>query len=109
MSDKEKRNPEINGNKYHVIIVQTKRRQCVSVHRHKSYRTKYNRSNVITTLKEWKGSWLWFGADRSSPVEKLIQQTLNEAVCIREDKIERQDKYETRIDSAIENIAEVHE
>lgn len=108
MVDKEKRNPEINGNKYHVTIAQSKRRQRVSVYEYKSFGG-YHESNAIVTNKEWKGTILWFGADQSSPVEEVVRETLNEAVCIRENKLEQQEEYGNRISRAIDSVGEVHE
>lgn len=104
---KETRNITINGNDYHVTIEEKSWRQRVSVYE-KSY-GRYRKGDAILTNKESKGRLFWFGKDTSSPIDQLIRETLNEAVCIRENKIEKQKEYENKIESAIENVAEIHE
>lgn len=107
MVSKEKRDETINGNKYHITIAESKRRWRVSVYRYSSL-GRYNKSDAIVTNRSWRGSWLWFGHDPTN-IESLIQETVNEAVCIREDKLEKQHEYENRINDAIGQVKDIHE
>jgi len=108
----EKRYPTINGNDYYVKIVETKRRKRVSVYNDDGYgrhhRSTFGGNYIVETVKR-RGRLLWFGKDSTPPIEKMVQSTLNEAVCIREDKQAEQNHFEDKIGQAIDNVEEVHD
>jgi hypothetical protein len=108
----EERYPTINGNKYYVKVVETSRKKRVTVYnkdKHsKFYKGGSQKNYIVNNVK--KKSRLWhFGKDTTPPLEEMIQETLNEAVCIREDKEEEKDRLEHKIERAISNVEEVHE
>jgi len=108
----EKRYSTINGNTYRVKIVKTSRKKRVTVYNNDKYRRFYKGgelSNYITTNVQKRGRFWYFGTDTTPPIEEMIRETLNEAVCIREDKEQQQDKFEDKIEDAISNVEEAHE
>lgn len=107
----EKKYPTINGNKYYVKIVETHRKKRVTVYNaddNVNYYIRGSGKNYIVNNKKWRGWLLWFGADPTPSLEEMIQTTLNEAVCIRENKEEEMEQFESRIDSTITDVKEVH-
>lgn len=108
----EKRYPTINGREYYVKIVETARRKRVTVYnadRNSRYRVRGADKNYIVNREKWRGRWLWFGRDSTLPIEEMVQNVLNEAVCIREDKEEEEEEYQEKINRAISTIGELHE
>jgi hypothetical protein len=109
----EKQHPTINGNDYYVKIVKTKWRKRVSVYNDDGIFNDHRRSltggTYITETVKLRGRFLWFGKDTTPSIEKMVQSTLNEAVCIREDKQEQQERFENKIQKAISSVEEVHE
>lgn len=50
----------------------------------------------------------WFNLSGKT-IEQLIQETLNDAVCKREDKIDEKEEYSQRINRAVAEVKEAHE
>jgi len=107
----EKQYPTINGNDYYVKIVVNNRKKRVSVYNDDGF-GRHHRSmwggNYITEDARHRGFFFGLGPDNTPPIETMIQETLNEAVCIRENKQEQADEFESKISQAIENVEEVH-
>ena len=101
MVDKEKRDVSINRNAYHITIAESWCRWRVSVYE-KTFGL-YHKSDAICTNTSWKG------IINKTNVEKLVQQTLNEAVCIHEQKIDMQKRFESKINQSIEQVKQAHE
>jgi len=49
----------------------------------------------------------WFNRSNKT-IETLVKEAVNEAVCKRENKIERKEEYDERIEGAIDTVKEVH-
>jgi len=49
----------------------------------------------------------WFHRS-GMPIERLIQEAVNEAVCRREEKLEKKEEYNRRITDAVSRAGEVH-
>jgi len=108
----EKRYPTINGNDYYVKIVEKKRKKRVSVYNDDGF-GRHHRSirggNCIVEDARHRGFFFGLGPDNTPPIEKMVQETLNEAVCIREDKQDEQNRFEDKIERAVCNVEEAHE
>lgn len=108
----EKRYPKINGRKYYVKVVETNRKKRVTVYnkdKHSSFYKGGSGANYIVNNVKKKGRFWYLGKDTTPPIEEMVQETLNEAVCKREDKEENMERFEDKIEEAIHNVEEVHE
>jgi hypothetical protein len=104
MAKDEKRYTTINGNKYRVIVSESRWSKRVTVEN-----CEVLGNNEIVGRTVYKGTIWWIGPDASRPVEELVRDVLNKAVCKREKKIEEQEYFEERISSSVEQVSEVHE
>lgn len=108
---KERRDAHVNGTTYHIVIVDTDRRKRVSIYPPEI--SKYNRTRKknahLVYDRRWRGRVLWFGKDTTDSIEQIVKEALNKAVCIYEEKQEKQENYEERMESVIEQVAEIHE
>jgi hypothetical protein len=111
MDVSEKRDVRINGNLYYVVAKETNQRKRVTIYNKDKYGRFHPRgfnSNYIVSDCRRKGRFWYFGKDTTPELDKMIQDTLNEAVCIRENKEESVDEFEERVNEAISNVEEVH-
>ena len=108
----EKKYPTINGNDYYVKVKETSRYKRVSVYNNDTF-TRPRRSasggTYITERVESRGRVLWFGRDTTPSIEKMVKDTVNEAVCIRENKESEKDEYADKIAGAVDAVREAHE
>ncbi len=105
---KRKEKTTVNGNRYHIVIKETNRRRRVSVYDDNQTK-KVRKKTDIVYRREWKGRFLWWGKDTATPVETMVRECLNEAVCILEDKQEHQEKYQDKVEQAIDAVKEGHD
>jgi len=108
----ETRYPTINGNDYYVKIVKNSRKKRVSVYNDDNFRKNYRNArggSYITEDARHRGFFFGLGPDNTPSIETMVQETLNEAVCIRENKQEKTNQFENKIGQAIEDVEEAHE
>jgi len=107
---KHRRQKRVNGTKYCLTIVETSRRQRVSVYPPRSELRKskqHRKKNDLVYEHQWRGTVKWLGPDKSQPIERMVAEALSEAVMIYEDR--QDDDGRDSIDRAMEEVAEALE
>ena len=110
MGDKTKRKLRVNNNKYHVVAEETETHNRVSVY-DDALRNHYPNNNDIVYNKQRKALPFGVASFLFDPdnIEKMMEQSLNEAVCKLEEKKEREQDFKNRVDRKLDAVKEAHE
>lgn len=108
MSEKTKRKVTVNGNRYHIVGEESDKYNRVSVYDN-SLRDHYPNKNDLVYRKKYKYRLWGLLTYDVPPIEEMMEDAFNEAVCILEEKQEEQEEFEQRLEDRLDNVKEIHE
>ena len=108
MGETTKRKVTVNGNRYHIVGEECKKYRRVSVYDN-SLCNHYPDENDIVYRKKYKYRLFGLLQYDPPPIEKMMEDAFNEAVCEFEEKQEEQQQFEERVEQHLDTVKEIHE